>query len=114
MSEFEMPTEDLLELKDMLETKHLELLRDQTPQARRTKRRLEKYTSRIWLFPFGITPSLTYPIQVFRNGSAMWMNEEVKIVKLEGTNVLVAVFRYPMRDSDIILAEYKAVPMGEE
>lgn len=111
MAEFEMPLDDLLELKTLLEKKQLEVLRDQTPRAQRTKQRLEKYTSRVWLFPFGYTPSPTYPIQVFRNGMALWMNEEVKIVKLEGTKFLVAVFRYPMRDDDMILAEYKAVPM---
>ena len=109
-----MPLEELLELRTVLEQKQLEVLRDQTPRARRIKKRLEKYTSRIWLFPFGYTPSSTYPIQVFRNGSALWMNEEVKIVKIEGTKLLVAVFRHPMRDSDIILAEYKAVPMEGE
>jgi len=109
-----MPTDELLELKNMLEQRQLEVLRDQMPRARRTKQRLEMYTSRIWLFPFGITASSTYPIQVFRNGSAMWMNEEVKIVRLQGTKILVAVFRYPMREDDLILAEYKAVPMGED
>lgn len=114
-SEFKMPTDDLLELKAMLEEGQLEVLRDQTARARRTKQRLERFTSRIWLFPFGITPSTTanYPIQVFRNGSAMWMNEEVKLITLEGNKRLtVAVFRYPMREDDLILAEYLAVPIG--
>lgn len=114
MAEFELPMDDLRELSEMLEYRQLEVLRDQTARARRTKQRLERYTSRIWLFPFGIFPDTSgkYPVQVFRNGIALWMGKEAKLVKIEGTKTLVVVvLRYPARDDDLILAEYLAIPM---
>lgn len=114
MTEFEMPLDELLELSTLLEKKQLEVLRDQTARAQRTKQRLEKYTSRIWLFPFGVFPDTSgeYPVQVFRNGIALWMGKEAKLVKIEGTKPLVVVvLRYPARDDDLILAEYLAIPM---
>lgn len=111
MSKFELPMDDLRELQQMLEEGHLVPLRD-----RRTKQPLERYTSRIWLFPFGLAPgpNSVYPVQIFRNGSALWMGKEVKLVKLPGhVPLTVAVFRNDMREDDLILAEYLAVPSEE-
>jgi hypothetical protein len=107
---FVVPEAELEELADVLDSGKLELLRDRYETARRIKQPLEMYTSRIWLFPFGVHPSSRHPVQVFRNGLAQWMNHEVKLFKVGSRRPLtVAVFQRETRPGDRVQATYIAV-----
>jgi hypothetical protein len=111
MINFVVPIEDLEELADLLDSGKLEVLRDRHARARRTKQPLSRYTSRIWLFPFGIHPSSRHPVEVFRNGMVQWMDNEVKLFQIGRARVItVAVFLHETREGDRVQATYVAVP----
>jgi len=109
--EFETPTADLEELADLLDTGKLQPLRDKYENPRRTKLPLSKYTSRIWLFPFGTHPSSAHPVEVFRNGMVQWMDNEVRLIQVGRQHpVTVVVFLQETRDQDRVQATYVALP----
>jgi len=112
MIDFVVPVEELEELAEILDSRKLEVLRDRHPRARKTKQPLSKYSSRIWLFPFGVRPSSRHPVDIFRNGMAQWMDTEVKLYQIGVLRPLtVAVFLHETRDDDVVQATYTAVPM---
>lgn len=110
-TEFITPDNEIQELVEMLEGGKLRTLRDWYPQARRTRQPLERYTSRIWLFPFGVRPSSESPVQIWRNGLVQHLDHEVKLLQVGRTHLLtIVVFQHPTRDGDIVQADYLAVP----
>lgn len=112
MAEFVVPTEDLEELVRVMDEGKVEDLRDHYPEPRRTKQPLTRYTSRIWLFPFGIHPSHHEPLQVWRNGMSQWIEVEVKLFRVGKLKpITVLVFEQPTHETDRVQASYTAVPI---
>jgi hypothetical protein len=108
---FVIPTDELEELGELVDKKKLEPLRDKYEGARRTKQPLERYSSRTWLFPFGVHPSPTRPVEVFRNGLAQWMDHEVKLFRVGLKHpITVVVFLQDTQENDRVQATYIAVP----
>ena len=111
MIEFAVPAVELEELAALLDSGKLEPLRDKYEGARRTKLPLSKYTSRIWLFPFGTYPSPNHPVEVFRNGLVQWMDNEVKLFRVgKQRPITTVVFLQDTREGDIVQATYIALP----
>ena len=112
MINFVLPVEELEELAEILDSRRLEVLRDRHPRARKTKQPLSRYSSRTWLFPFGVRPSPSQPVEIFRNGMAQWMDKEVKLYQIGRMRpITVAVFLHEIREDDVVQATYTAVPM---
>lgn len=111
MDDFLIPDEELEALRKLLEEGRLQPLRDRYDGARRIRLELERFSSRIWLFPFGAQPSSQHNVQVFRNGMPQWMDHEVKLFRLRGrTTLTVAVFIHDVPEGDRIQASYITVP----
>ena len=109
--DFIIPTDELKELAELLDSGKLESLRDKCEEGRRTKVMLSKYTSRIWFFPFGARPNLKHPIEVFYNGMAQWMNHEVKLVRVgQKKPITVVVFLQETKEGDLVQATYMILP----
>lgn len=107
----DLPDDDLRELASILDSGDLKPLRDRFDYPRRVRRPLERYTDRIYLFPFGIHPDLSAPIQVFRNGLGIWMGEEAQVLKVGAIHpVSVCVLDHPAGTREQIQATYTAVP----
>jgi len=105
---FEDATDDQAELARLLETGELVPLRDRFDKARRVKQILAPFTSRVWLFPFGVQPSPDHAVEVFRNGMSQYMGEECRVSK--AGSISVVVFAEPLHEGDRVQASYIAVP----
>lgn len=106
----EATKQTLQELAENLDSGRITTLRVRFKDPRRLRQALTRYTDTVWLFPFGAEPSLDHPIQVFRNGIAVWMGDEAKvhiIGKKHPTPVLI--LNPPTRDGDVIQATYVAI-----
>jgi hypothetical protein len=108
MAEWENPFDEIAQLESDLGHGNLVLFRDKYEGLRRTRQLLQRYSSRVWLFPFGVRPDLTRDLDVWRNGLLQAMNDEVRL--LESPVAVVVVFRHPTREDDKVQVSYTARP----
>lgn len=102
---------ELHELGELIESGKVVAIKDWFEGARRTKHQLHRYTSRIWFFPHGVHPMPGTPVQVYRNGMAVWMGNEAQLFKVGRTNsITVVVFSHELADGDRVQASYTAGP----
>lgn len=106
----ELPKAELDELAQILDSGELTPLRDRFDHPRRVRQQLQRFTDRIFLFPFGIHP-IPNTVQVFWNGLAQWMGEEAQLVRVGRVHpVTVCVLRIPTKPKDMVQATYTARP----
>jgi hypothetical protein len=107
----EFPETDLCELANILDSGELEPLRDRFDRPRRVQQELQRFTDRIYLFPFGVHPDSRAPIQIFRNGLGIWMGEEAALRRVGQVRpITVVVLDPPVGTSERISATYQAKP----
>jgi len=107
----ELPEDELNELAAILDSGALTPLRDRFDQPRRVRQELSRYSPRIYLFPFGLHPNPTYPVQVFVNGIGVWMEHEAVLARIGTRHPLtVVVLDRPLGISEVVQATYQAVP----
>ena len=107
----EHPEADLVELGNILDSGELQPLRDRFDRPRHVQQELQRYTDRIYLFPFGVHPHPKEPVQVFRNGLGIWMGEEAELLKVGIVRpVTVCVIDPPVSTTERISATYVARP----
>lgn len=112
--DFDLPTQELQELSDRLDDRTVIPLRDRYDKPRRIKQPLSRYSSRVWLFPFGIHPSRKHPVEVFRNGLVQWMDHEIMLRPVGRKKPMtVVVFLQDTKEGDLVQATYIAVPLEE-
>jgi hypothetical protein len=103
--------QDIQQLADDLANGRLFPLRDRFDRPRRVRQQLQRYSSRLYLFPFGVAPMEKAPVQVFRNGLAVWMGEEAKVVCVGNSpRAWAVVVDPPCREGTMVQAEYVVVP----
>jgi hypothetical protein len=106
-----LPEEELNELAELLDSGALVVLRDRYDRPRRTKQPLQRYSDRIWLFPFGTHPDPGQDVTVFRNGLPCYMGHEAELVRVGRSQpISVVVFQIPTRELDKIQASYICIP----
>lgn len=110
--EMNVPEEELLELAKLIESRKVVAINDWYDKPRRTKHGLHRYTSRIFFFPHGIHPVPNTPVEVFRNGLAVWMGKEAQLATIGGDNhsITVVVFSTELPEGDRVQATYTAGP----
>jgi hypothetical protein len=107
----ELPADELAELAEILDSEQLHVLRDRYARPREVRQPLLRFTDRVWLFPFGVTPDIRQPVQVYVNGLLAWMGREVELVRVGRVHpVVVAVMGRPLHLGDVVAAVYVVVP----
>jgi len=108
----DLPESDLHELASILDSGELVPLRDQFDRPRHVQQELQRYSDRIYLFPFGVHPDPRAPVQIFRNGLGIWMDEEAKLIRVGRVHpVTVCVLDPPISISERISASYQSIPV---
>jgi hypothetical protein len=107
----DLPEPELKELASILDSGELTPLRDRFDHPRHVQQELQRFTNRIYLFPFGVHPDRAAPVQVFRNGLGIWMGEEAQLVRVGKVHpVTVVVLDPPVSTGERISATYQSKP----
>jgi len=85
---------DLEDFTNFLNSGNLVLLRARISEKHLFRSKLERFSDRVYYFPFGVQPNLEKPVMIFANGMVMDASEfSLHIVGPESLQVVAVVFQ---------------------